>query len=160
MRSGFLRAEKIAMLTGVASLLLLLGALGFQYIGGLPPCEMCHWQRWAHIATTLFGLGGGALVARGVVAPGNARIFALLAIFFILVSGLIGAYQAGVQWHLLPGPHACTGPRYVIGSGAPSSVVRCDIASFILFGLSLAGYNAIFSLGAAVLAAFGLWRRA
>ena len=159
MRSGFLRADKIAMLTGAVSLLLLLGALGFQYIGGLPPCEMCHWQRWAHIGAIIFGLGGGALVARGVVAEGNARLFALLAIFFIIVSGLIGAYQAGVQWHLLPGPHACTGPRYIIGSGAPGSVVRCDIAGFILFGLSLAGYNAIFSVGAAVLAGFALWRR-
>lgn len=155
-----MRAEKIAVLTGAVSLLLLLGALGFQYIGGLPPCEMCHWQRWAHIAAIIFGLGGGALAARGLVAQGHARLFALLAILFILVSGLIGAYQAGVQWHILPGPHACTGPRYIIGSGALSSVVRCDIASFILFGLSLAGYNAVFSLVAAALAGFALWRRA
>jgi disulfide bond formation protein DsbB len=160
MRSGFLRADTIAMLTGTVSLLLLLGALGFQYIGGLPPCEMCHWQRWAHIGAIIFGLGGGVLAARGMVAVGHARFFALLAIFCILISGLIGAYQAGVQWHLLPGPQACTGPRYVIGSGVASSVVRCDMASFILFGLSLAGYNAILSLGTAILASLGLWRRA
>ena len=29
---------------------LLAGALGSQYLGGLHPCEMCHWQRWPHYA--------------------------------------------------------------------------------------------------------------
>ena len=34
--------------------LLLAGALGSQYIGGLYPCEMCHWQRWGHYAALGF----------------------------------------------------------------------------------------------------------
>ena len=33
-------------------------------------------------------------------------------------------------------------------------VVRCDEASWRLFGISLAGYNAVFSLGAAGLGAY------
>jgi disulfide bond formation protein DsbB len=35
---------------GRGALALLLGALGFQYLAHLPPCEMCHWQRWPYIA--------------------------------------------------------------------------------------------------------------
>jgi len=40
-----LPAERVALLAGLAALALILGALGFQYIGHLKPCEMCHWQR-------------------------------------------------------------------------------------------------------------------
>jgi disulfide bond formation protein DsbB len=32
----------------------------------------------------------------------------------------------------------------------PLQIVRCDEAQWRLFGISLAGYNAIFSLGAAL----------
>ena len=32
--------------------------------------------------------------------------------------------------------------------------MRCDVAAWRLFGISLAGYNAIFSLGAAILGAY------
>ena len=40
------------------ALALILGALGFQYIGGMPPCEMCHWQRWPHIGAAVIGIVG------------------------------------------------------------------------------------------------------
>ena len=29
--------------------MLLIGAFGSQYLGGLFPCEMCWWQRYAHM---------------------------------------------------------------------------------------------------------------
>ena len=34
-----------ALFAGGVSAALLLGALAFQYLGGLAPCEMCIWQR-------------------------------------------------------------------------------------------------------------------
>ena len=37
-------------------------------------------------------------------------------------------------------------------------VVMCDIAAWRLFGISMAGYNAMISLGAALLGAFALVR--
>ena len=39
----FLRADRVAIAVGAGGACLLLGALGFQYIGGIAPCEMCHW---------------------------------------------------------------------------------------------------------------------
>src|SRR5690348_17732414 len=96
------------MLAGAASLLLLVGAFAFQYLGGLAPCEMCIWQRWPHGAAILFGLVGGGLVAGRVLPPGAARALALLAIAAIAISGAIGIFHAGVEWKFWPGPDACT----------------------------------------------------
>src|ERR1700749_5095135 len=51
-----IRDEQIAMMVGAGAAALILGALGFQYLAHLPPCEMCHWQRWPHIAAAVIGL--------------------------------------------------------------------------------------------------------
>jgi len=152
-------AAKPALFVGVVSLILLLGAFAFQYLGGLAPCEMCIWQRWPHGAAIFFGLIVGGLAAGGVLPPGLARTAAILAIAAIAVSGLIGIFHAGVEWKLWPGPDACTGIGYVPGRDDNFQVVRCDEAQWRLLGISLAGYNAIFSLGAAALAV-AMWRRA
>jgi disulfide bond formation protein DsbB len=148
------RNATVALLVGSMSAALLLGALAFQYLGGLAPCEMCIWQRWPHGAAILFGLGGGLLVLLRAAPERAGRIFGLLAIAAIAISGLIGIFHAGVEWKLWPGPTACTGLGYVPGANDFNAfrVVRCDEAQWRLFGLSLAGYNAIFSLGAAAAA--------
>jgi disulfide bond formation protein DsbB len=56
-----------------------------------------------------------------------------------------------MQWHLLPGPSSCSGQRYVMGSNVVP-VIQCDAVTWKLFGLSLAGYNAVISLMTASLA--------
>ena len=58
-------ATRIAMLAGTYGLVMILGALGFQYLGGIIPCEMCHWQRWAVIGAGVVGLCGWASIAYG-----------------------------------------------------------------------------------------------
>jgi len=149
-------ADRIAMLVGTAALTLLAGALGFQYIGHLAPCEMCHWQRWAHIAAGVFGLGGGFCMARGNM-PRN-DIVAWLAIVCVTLSGAIALYQAGMQAHILPGPSSCTGHRFVLGSHETPQV-QCDVVTWTLFGLSLAVYNAIASFAIAAAGTFWMGKR-
>lgn len=135
-----IREAMIARLMGAGALALLLGALGFQYIGHLAPCEMCHWQRWPHIAAAVIGLVIVSLWKK------ETRTLAILAIAMIFLSGLIGAYQTGMQIGLLPGPQACTVAHpYVMGSGAPPPEISCNAVTWSLFGLSMAAYNAIFS---------------
>ena len=149
-----------ALFAGGVSAALLLGALAFQYLGGLAPCEMCIWQRWPHGAAILFGFIGGGLVAARAVPASLARTLAVLAILGLAVSGAIGIFHAGVEWKLWPGPAECTGFGYVPGRDdfKPLQIVRCDEAQWRLFGISLAGYNAVFSLAAALLA-WSLLRR-
>jgi disulfide bond formation protein DsbB len=153
-------ATRIAWFEGAVALALVLGALGFQYIGNYPPCEMCHWQRWPHIAAAVIGLGGGILLSTGHQNARLATAIALLAILGVAVSGGLGVFHAGVEWHFWPGPTACTtGFKFngTLDLNAPTPY--CDRAAWRLFGISLAGYNALVSLGAAALGTFFLVRK-
>ena len=113
---------------------------------------MCIWQRWPHGAAILFGLVGGGLVIARAVPASLARTLAVLAILALAISGAIGIFHAGVEWKLWPGPAECSGIGYVPGRDdfKPLQIVRCDEAQWRLFGISLAGYNAVLSLGAAL----------
>lgn len=151
-----LRADWVAIAVGACSLALILGALGFQYLGGLPPCEMCHWQRWPHIAAAIVGiLGGGFLPRRYAVSV------VMVTILLVATSGLIGLWQTGAQYHILPGPQACTVLHpYIIGSNAPPEAPRCDIPTWFFLGLALPAWNAIFSFLVAFAAIFLLGKPA
>lgn len=153
-----MNADKVAALAGLYSLAMILGALGFQYIGGVLPCEMCHWQRWPHDAAIVLGLGGALLFATKLIDRKIVLVLAVLALIAIAVTGAIGAYQALVEWKLVAGPASCTGDRFVLNGALDLNgpVVRCDVASWRLFGISLAGYNALISWTVAVLGALVL----
>jgi disulfide bond formation protein DsbB len=156
-----MRAERIAIFAGLVALALILGALCFQYLGNLPPCEMCHWQRWPHIAAAVIGIVGGALIGSGRLDSKLAVVVAAVTLLLIVASGAIGAYQAGVEWQWWAGPAACTGPAiHLTGTlDLNQAVVRCDVAAFRLFGISLAGYNALISFLTALAGAFLLARK-
>ncbi len=133
-----------------APLLLYGGALVSQYGFGLSPCEMCYWQRWPHQAAILLALLA-ILLRRNDQAM---RLFTLLAAVAIAISGAIGIFHAGVEYGFWEGVTTCA-----TGGGGPVSLdaimnaplIRCDTAQWTLLGISLAGFNAIFSLGAAAL---------
>lgn len=155
MKSSRIPAHYVALGLGLLSLALMLGALGFEYLGGYPPCEICMWQRYPHVAAIVVGLGGGLAVLSGRLGAGPGRLFAELAMVLVALSGLIGVYHAGVEWHVWAGPAACTGQafEYTGTLDLNAHIVQCDTAAWRLFGISMAGYNAVISLGAAGLAA-------
>ncbi|HTQ12603.1 MAG TPA: disulfide bond formation protein B [Rhizomicrobium sp.] len=152
-------ADRIALGLGGLSLALMLGALGFQYLGGYPPCEMCMWQRYPHIAAAVIGILGGLLLAAGLLDRRHAPVIATLTILLVAASGVIAVYHAGVEWKWWKGPSTCTGGPFHGPLDLSQHVVLCDVAAWRFLGLSLAGYNAIVSLGAAALGAFALTRR-
>jgi disulfide bond formation protein DsbB len=130
---------------------LLLGAVGSQYIGGLYPCEMCWWQRYAHMVA--FAL---ALVAFTAPASASrARTFTLLAALAIAVSGAIGVYHAGVEAKIFEGFTQCTAlakggsTADLLKQISHAPLIRCDEVQFRFLGISMAGWNAILSLGGA-----------
>ena len=150
---------RIAQFEGGVALALILGALFFQYALHYPPCEMCHWQRWPHIAAAVVGVGGGILLAAGLLNERFAIFVAVLAILGVAVSGGLGVYHAGVEYHWWLGPTACTTGFVFDGHldlNAP--VPHCDRPAWTLLGISLAGFNAMISLGAAAIGAFALAR--
>ena len=134
--------------------LLLAGAYGSQIWGGLFPCEMCWWQRYAHFAA--LGLALLAFVAIRSVAASRACV--LLAALAILVSGGIGVFHAGVEYRWWEGITTCSTNSSLAGSHADmlrdlmaTPLIRCDQAQWTLFHISLAGWNALFSIAAAML---------
>lgn len=144
---GLALARLIALL---APAMLLGGALLSEYVGGLAPCEMCYWQRWPHAAVIGFALM--AILLRGL----GSRFFLLLAALAIATSGGIGVFHAGVEYAWWEGLTACatTGAggsaQDVLDAIMATPLVRCDVPQWTLLGISLAGFNAILSLGAAV----------
>lgn len=141
--------RRLIAAAGLGSLLLLLGAWGFQALG-YAPCKMCIWQRWPH----------GAAVAIAAIAwfvPAAPLILAG-ALAALATSG-IGAYHAGVELGWWPGPASCTGsPDSLAGlSGADLlstegavDIVMCDQVVWSFLGISMAGWNAVLSLGLAL----------
>ena len=131
---------------------LLGGALIAQYGFGLPPCEMCWWQRYPHIAALALGILGW------VARRGS---FVVLAALAILISGAIGAFHAGVEYGWWEGLTACSSNALgddPLASIMNAPIVRCDVAPWSLLGISLAGWNFVIST-AAGLAILVLLRR-
>jgi disulfide bond formation protein DsbB len=151
-------ANRIVYLAGAYSLAMILGTQFFQYVVGVPPCEMCYWQRWPLEAAIVICFGGAGLFAAGIIGRQAVVAIAWTALILIAASGIIGAWQAGVEWQIFPGPTSCTGKRFEFHGAADLAnykpVVRCDVVAWKLFGISLAGYNTVFSLGAAGLGAY------
>ena len=143
------KAKALALLVPAA---LLAGAYGFQYVGGLAPCEMCFWQRYAHWAALAFALVSFVAAAR---LPDRGRSFVWLAALAIFVSGGIGAYHAGVEAGFFEGFTQCTATIGGSGEDALARIlsaplVRCDEIQWSLLGISMAGWNAILSIAAAL----------
>ncbi|MDJ0278869.1 disulfide bond formation protein B [Sphingomonas sp. 2R-10] len=148
-----MRANDLPLARWIALLLpltLIAGALASQYLGGLYPCEMCHWQRWPHYAAI-------ALAGLSFIVPRTSgkRALVLLAGVAILVSGLIGVFHAGVEYHWWQGVTACANTLGARGGDLLAAIVaqpviRCDVPQWTFLGISLAGFNAILSIGGAL----------
>lgn len=123
---------------------LLLGALGFQYIGDMPPCKLCYWQRYPHAAAV--GIGALALLIPGAILPYLGALAAL-------TTAGIGLYHTGVERSWWEGPTTCTSgpianltPEQLMEQIMGAPLVRCDEVPWEMFTLSMASWNAIASL--------------
>jgi len=145
---GLGKARLLAVLVPVA---LIGGAYIAQYGFGLPPCEMCWWQRYPHFAA--IGIGLLAFVLK------PAQVWTALAGLAIITSGLIGGFHAGVEYGWWEGVTACTASGVdVMDFTAP--LIRCDVAPWTLWGISLAGFNFLISCASgAAIVAFAAYRR-
>ena len=152
-RRGLPLARLIAFAVPAAALG---GAYAFQYWGGLFPCEMCWWQRYAHFAAL-------ALAALAFVLPGK-RVLVALAGLALVVSALIGGFHAGVEYGWWPGITHCTSTVSFVAGQDPiaaimaAPLIRCDVVQWSLFGISLAGFNFLLS-GAGAAAVFAALAR-
>jgi disulfide bond formation protein DsbB len=149
---GISAASAARLLALLLPLALLAGAYASQYLGGLHPCELCWYQRYAHFAALPFA----ALAFTAPAASGQSRLLVVLAALAIALSGAIGVYHAGVEAKIFEGLTQCTATVHRGLSNAEllqqithAPLVRCDEVQFRFLGISMAGWNAILSLGGA-----------
>ena len=133
--------QKTALIAAAGSAGLMIGALIFQYGFGMAPCKMCIWQRWPHVIAILLG---------AVIYFMPNRFIALLSAIVVLVGGGIGVYHAGVEQKWWEGPSDCTGTGLslsdnLLDMSTPVNVVMCDVIPWAMFGISMAGWNALIS---------------
>ena len=156
------RGRMSAALVLAGSAALLMGALLFQYWGGLAPCPLCILQRYFHIAVAV--LAGAAFL---VPDPRWRTLLLGLAALGLLGSAAMALFHVGVEakwWEGLPG---CSGgnqggfsadPSKLLQNAEKAPAARCDEVPWSFLGLSLAGWNIVASLALAGIAVAGLLR--
>ena len=148
-------AGQAIFICGAISASLYAGALWFQYVGGLMPCSLCIWQRWPHIIIILL-----AVIALFARMP---RLVLSAVAITAAISLILAAYHAGVEWQLWSGPSGCTASLSNSGdltsltdSLLATPIVRCDEVAWSFMGLSMAGWNSLFSLDIFLIALISL----
>ena len=149
-----------ALLTVSAAVLLT--AFLFEHVGGIAPCELCWYQRYAHMAALAIAL---PVLYFNRQASISAPLLAAAAVA-ILVGAAVAGYQVGVEqswWE-----SSCATPiagdtiEELRASLLEAPLVRCDEVAWSLWRISMAGWNALLSLvlGAGTLYAAFMMERA
>lgn len=130
-------------------------ALISQHWGGLDPCILCYYQRYPWYAAI-----GLMALALGLAKLRCARALLLGAVAVLLAANVVLAfYHVGVEHKVFAGPASCASGAIAGGTVdalraqlTGRKVVRCDEPAFVLFGVSMAGYNLLASAAVALIA--------
>lgn len=143
---SFLYGQSL-VLSFLASIGALGGALISQYFFNLQPCVLCVYQRWPYVAVIILSLAGMALAKKLGV-----RVFQLMIAAGFAVTSGIGMFHVGVEQGWWKGTSECVADTAKTLSleelrsqimSAP--LVKCNEIAWELFGISMAGYNVLFA---------------
>ena len=128
----------------LASGAMLAGAHAFQRFGALEPCPLCRDQRNWHWAVV--GVAALAYVAVRL-RPGLARAMAALIGLVLLGAAGMGAYHVAVEQHWVIAQCDARIDLDNLGFDQTGTftVPKCDQIAWSMFGISMAGYNALIS---------------
>lgn len=141
-----------------ASALMLAAAHASERLGGLAPCMLCLEQRNVHWGVIAIALA--ALVTLRFRRQAAPLADSLLGLVF-LASAAIAAYHVAVEqgWVIAQCDAARLDDITAFGAGGSLEVPACDEIAFSFLGVSMAGWNALASLGLAGLSFFAAWSR-
>lgn len=140
--------KQLILIAAGGSLAMLLGAFAFQFIGNMPPCKLCIWQRWPHAVAVAAGLLAFAM---------RGRLWPLVGMLGALATSMLGFYHTGVERKWWEGPTSCTSSgteglsaEDLLEQIMAAPLVRCDEVPWEMFTLSMATWNGLASLGLAL----------
>ena len=141
----------------LASLAVIITAHGFEIIGEMEPCQLCYWQRYPYYAIVVLSALAVFFAAESPQSRIPNWLIGLCGLAF-LGGAAIAAYHAGVEYKWWAGPEACSSQGLVADTAEAfleaikgQEIVRCDEVPWSLFGISMAGYNFLISLGLGLL---------
>ena len=128
----------------------------FEWFLGLHPCTLCWWQRWAQFGALGFGVLG--LSAWKFGARKTAAVSTGLAGAALFVSASLALWHVLTETGVVAVSVCASRGEQDFAAVLERPVVRCDVAPWSFAGVSIAGWNLIYSLAGAVLI-FGLLLR-
>jgi disulfide bond formation protein DsbB len=153
MRFYPLTLRALLLLLALFAVFMLGVALVAQYGYGLHPCELCMAQRYPYCAILAFGAVGYFLAK----SPKAFSVIIAACIALLLVDSGIAFYHAGVELGWFPAPDACAANstagqtlEEMRAAILNAPLVSCAQAMAHVFGLSLAAWNGIAAMIAAV----------
>lgn len=131
-----------------------------QYVYHLKPCPLCLYQQLLLLIVVMVTILSGVMIGRQKKIP-SCLIF--LVPLLLIINFILATYHVGVENHIFKLPSQCHGNlgqhqgdvntlRKML---LETDVVPCDKVKWSFLGISMAGYNALFSL-----IILGMWIRA
>ena len=125
---------------------MLISAFYLEYFHGALPCDLCITQRWFHGVIIAYSLIiifiiNITLISKKHLLLGGAILW--------LSSSSVGLYHFGIEMNFWTGPDGCSSnidfSKDTLTYLLNKSPIKCDEVMFEIFGLSLAGWNALAS---------------
>ena len=130
----------------LVSSIMLISAFYLEYFHGALPCDLCITQRWFHGAIIAYSLVIIFILNKTSISK---KLLLLGGTILWLLSSIAGLYHFGIEMNFWTGPDGCSSNidfskntlKYLLSK----SPIKCDEVMFKIFGLSLAGWNALVS---------------
>ena len=144
----FKKLDLILKLSFLVSSIMLVSAFYLEHFHGALPCDLCITQRWFHVLIITYSLILIFIVKTNLIS--KELILLGLSIVWIM-SSIAGTYHFGIEMKFWKGPEECSSnidfSKDLLTYLLNKSTIKCDEVMFSVFGLSLAAWNAILSLG-------------
>ena len=125
---------------------MLISAFYLEYFHGALPCDLCITQRWFHGAIIGYSFIIILIINKTLISN---KLLVLVGAILWLSSSLAGLYHFGIEMNFWTGPDGCSSnidfSKDTLTYLLNKSPIKCDEVMFEIFGLSLAGWNAVTS---------------